>query len=110
MDIDTASLQKTILDNFYTMIGEAKASLTDSDLKNLQTVAKDAAMLTLKSLAGDKASERELKLVNAILANLAIAKYFPVRNVFWSAVERAGVVLLTTLTKAAISAAISAAV
>ena len=106
--MDVKNLQDQIIEDFLAHIGDVQNELTDNDRELLKAVAKDAAELTIKVLKGDSDAEAELKIVNATIINLTIAKYFPVKDIFWTAVQRAGTVLLSALVRAAISAAVAA--
>jgi len=106
-ELNVSKLQAEIIQDFLLHIGPAKDEMTKEDLELIKLVAKDAATLTVKSLAGAD-TKTEIEIVNATIVNLTIAKYFPVKDIFWTAVQRAGITLIASLVKAAISAAVAA--
>ena len=96
----------TIIENFKVQIGPAWEKLTKEDKDLLEGLAKDAAKLHWDNLCGKEVGN-EVKVVNASLMNLTIAKYLPVKNAFWKAVERAATVALTVLIRAALGAVVA---
>jgi len=108
MEVNVAELTEQIKEDFFALIGETKDKLTKEDLKLLQEAAEDGADLAVRKLAGAEDLEQEVFVVNATIANLSIANYLPVKNVFWNSVQRAATVVLSTLVKAAVTAAVAA--
>lgn len=102
---DVARLRAQIVENFQEHIGEAWEKMTNRDKKLLQDLAKDAAELHFRNLtSGTEELEREIKIVNASLLNFTIAKYFPMKAIFWQSVERAATIALSSLMKVALGA------
>ena len=102
--MDTKKLQDGIIAEFKKGVDDAWDKMTKEDMDLLKDLAKDAAKLQLKSLTSDEDLKKEIKIVNASLLNLTIAKYFPVKKVFWGSVKEAASFALSILMKAAAAA------
>jgi len=104
VESELSKLKEDILDSFKSLVGDAWEQMKESDHRILKDAAQDAALLHLKSLHECCDLSREIRIVNATLLNLSIAKTLPVAKVFWRSVERAATLILSTLVKAGISA------
>lgn len=103
--VDLSKLRDSIVESFKDNIGQQWEKMTTEDVGLLKTLAEDAASLHLKNLlSDDKKLVAELRVVNASLLNMTVAKYLPIQKVFWSSLERAATLTLSVLIKAALAA------
>jgi hypothetical protein len=102
-DENLDKVKQEIITNFKDMIGKAWDTLSKKDKELLELCAKDAARLQFRGMMSNEDLNREIRIVNASLANLTVAKTMSIQRVFWLSMERAGKTLLTVVVRAAMA-------
>jgi hypothetical protein len=104
MEVNLSKLEQEIQGNLKEFMGSAWDSLTKKDLELLKSCASDAAKLQIRALSDNSDSlQQEIKIVNATLGNITVAKYFPIKKIFWETVRRVATVAISILIKSAIA-------
>jgi len=102
--VSVTKLKADIKENFLQHIGKAEDELLEKDRALLDRLASDSASLVFKSLSSTEDFSGEIAIINASLTNFAVAKYFPMKDIFWASVQRAVTLIVSVAVQAAIAA------